>query len=187
MKELLHTPIFNVVELDEVEKGFKPIGVNAPDWVTVIVEKGDKFLVVEQVRFGTMKKTVEFPSGTVEKDEDARTAAARELFEETGIIVDPDKLDGLLVCSPNPAFMMNKKFIYYVNLDKTNYTQTEQHLDKHEHITFKWVDKYVLMDNFCNPWIDGGEKPAMFATALFAYWNRKGLFNKLKGIKECLM
>lgn len=184
MKELLKTPIFNVVELDEVEPGFRPIGIDAPNWVSVIVEKDDKFLVVRQLRYGTMKETIEFPSGTVEKGEEARLAAARELLEETGIMVDSDKLDCILACSPNPAFMMNKKFIYYVNLDKTNYTQTEQYLDEHEHITFKWVDKFVLMDNFCNPWTDGGEKPAMFATALFAYWNYKGLFKILKGIKN---
>ena len=183
MKELLHTPIFNVVELDEVEAGFKPIGIDAPDWVTVIVEKDGEFLTVIQKRFGVGINTVEFPSGTVEKNENVYRAASRELWEETGIMVDPSNLKLINTCSPNPAFMMNTKYIFYVDLNKTQYTQTEQHLDEHEHIIWRWTDKYELMKKV-NDYPHG---PAMFATALFAYWNYKGLFNTLEGMKECLM
>ena len=183
MKELLKTPIFNVVELDEVEPGFRPIGIDAPDWVSVIVEKDDKFLVVRQLRYGIMKETVEFPSGTVEKGENPRDAAARELLEETGIKVNKEDLQGLFCCSPNPAFMMNTKYIYYVNLNKVNYTEVGQKLDEHEHIIYEWVDKYYLTRIFCTL----TNQPAMFGTALFAYWTYKGLFEKLEDMRRCLM
>ena len=186
MKELLKTPIFKVVELDEVEPGFRPIGVDAPDWVSVIVEKNNQFLVVNQLRYGIMKETLEFPSGTVEKDENPRDAAARELLEETGIKVDKTALQCICKCSPNPAFMMNTKYVYYVNLDCVNHTEEEQHLDEHEHITYKWADK-IKLTKMMSEYSSNPNVPAMFGTALLAYWDFKGLFDALTGVKKCLM
>ena len=65
--------------------------------------------------------------------------------------------------------MMNKKFTFYVNLDKVTYEQGEQHLDEHEHIKYFWEDKFVLTKNFGKDGVD----PAMFGTSLFAYWQNK--------------
>ena len=179
MKELLHTPIFNVMELDEVEDDFKPIGIKAPDWVSIIVEKDNKFLVVKQLRFGLNMKTIEFPSGTVEEGEDARKAAARELFEETGIVLDADNLEYINSCNPNPAFMMNTKYTFYVNLNKVRYTQVEQHLDEHEHIEYFWEDKWFLTEAFSGASL---KCPAMFGSSLLAYWNYKGVFKGLRNL-----
>ena len=166
MKDLLKTPIFKVVELDEIEAGFRPVAIEAPDWVSVIVEKDEKFLMVKQLRFGTMEITTEFPSGTVEENEPPITAACRELREETGIIIDENDLALLGTCSPNPAFMRNKKFIFYVNLDEVNYAQEEQSLDPHESIMCEWVDIEKIMNDFGkNSELD----PAMLGTALFLY------------------
>lgn len=179
MKELLHTPIFDVMELDEVEPGFKPVGIKAPYWVSIIVEKDNKFLVVKQYRYGAMRKTVEFPSGIVEEGEDPLDAAVRELAEETGLVVDKKDIDFISVTSPNPAFMMNQKFVYYVDLNKVKYSEKEQHLDEHEHIEYFWDDKWELTESF-------GKVPliaAMTGTALLDYWNYKGLFNNLRELK----
>ena len=170
MRDLLHTPIFDVIELDEVEPGFKPVAINAPDWVSVIAEKNGKFLMVQQLRFGTEKITTEFPSGTVEKGERPITAACRELREETGIIIDENDLVPLGAVSPNPAFMRNKKHTFYVNLDEVNYAQVEQELDPHESIVFNWIDKIEVIRNFA----DRDETdPAMLGTSLFLYLRRK--------------
>lgn len=182
MKELLHTPIFDVMELDEVEPGFKPVGVKAPDWVSIIVEKDDKFLVVEQYRHGVMRKTLEFPSGIIEEGESPLDAAVRELSEETGFIVDKKDVNYISVTSPNPAFMMNQKFVYYINLNEANYSEKEQHLDEHEHIKYSWEDKWVLTKFF-------GKGPliaAMTGTALLDYWNYKGLFRELESLKTSI-
>ena len=169
MKKLLHTPIFDEMELDEVETGFKPIGIKAPEWISIIVEKDNKFLVVKQLRYGLNRETIEFPCGTVEEGELPIEAAVRELAEETGYIVSPENIELISVVSPNPAFMMNKKFTFYVNLDKVTYEQGEQHLDEHEHIKYFWEDKFVLTKNFGKDGVD----PAMFGTSLFAYWQNK--------------
>ena len=168
MKELLHTPIFDVMELDEVEAGFKPIGVKAPDWVSIIVEKDNKFLVVKQLRYGAMRETIEFPCGTMEEGESAYDAVVRELAEETGLIVDAKDIELISIVSPNPAFMMNKKYTFYVNLNTLAYRQESQHLDEHEHIKYFWEDKFTLTKNFGKT----GD-PAMFGTSLFAYWQYK--------------
>lgn len=166
MKELLKTPIFNVIELDEVEPGFKPVAINAPDWVSVLVEKDNSFLMVHQLRYGTMEITSETPSGTVEKGESPITAACRELKEETGIEVSEDDLIFLGTVSPNPAFMRNKKYIYYVNLDEIEYAETEQSLDPHEHISYEWVKKVDVFSKFARK---TETDPAMLGTALFLY------------------
>lgn len=170
MKELLHTPIFDVVELNEIEPGFRPVAIEAPDWVSVIVEKNQKFLMVQQLRFGTMEITTEFPSGTVEKNEKPITAACRELREETGLIVDENDLINLGSVSPNPAFMRNKKYTFYVNLDEVNYTETEQKLDSHEHVSYKWVRIADVLTDFGE---GSGTDPAMLGTSLFLW-----LFNR---------
>jgi len=184
MKELLHTPIFDVVELNEVEAGFKPVGVKAPDWVSVIVEDEEgRFLLVEQLRHGIASNTIEFPSGTVEKGEDPLDAAVRELAEETGLcIVDKDDVELIDVVSPNPAFMMNEKYVYYVDLGRTDYRWENQNLDEHEHIKFFWDHKLRVTQAF------GKNRctAAMFGTALLSYWNHKGLFNILGDIENCL-
>lgn len=185
MKELLHTPIFDVVKLDEVEAGFKPIGIKAPDWVSIIVEDGNgRFLLVEQLRYGIGSPTIEFPSGTVEKGEDPLDAAVRELAEETGLhIVDKDDVELIDVVSPNPAFMMNEKYVYYVDLKRADFRWEDQNLDEHEHIKFFWDHKLRVTQTF------GKNRciAAMFGTSLLSYWNHKGLFKKLGGMEECLM
>lgn len=84
--------------------------LDAPDWVTVVpllVEPGrePRFLMVRQYRHGASMITTEFPAGIVERGEDPRAAAARELLEETGHRAA--RLTALGRVRPNPAFMGN--------------------------------------------------------------------------------
>ena len=55
--------------------------------VGAVICKNDKFLLLERVLSDFMGGTVEIPSGTVEAGEDLLTALAREVQEETGLIV----------------------------------------------------------------------------------------------------
>ncbi len=55
--------------------------------VGAVIHKNSKFLLLERVPFDSMGGFVGIPSGTVEDGEDLLTALAREVQEETGLIV----------------------------------------------------------------------------------------------------
>ena len=55
--------------------------------VGAVICKNNKFLLIERVLSDFMGGFVEIPSGTVEAGEDLLTALAREVREETGLLV----------------------------------------------------------------------------------------------------
>lgn len=142
---LLHTPIFDVIKGQKTMTGLEPVLVNAPDWVCIVVKRGDEFLVEKQFRYGSNCDIEEFPCGMVEKGESPHEAALRELEEETGIRVELKCLQYLGATNPNPAFMTNRMHYFYLNLDKCGCEQRERKLDPHEVIGLHWED----MDEFC--------------------------------------
>lgn len=141
---LLHTPIFDVIKGGKTETGLEPVLVKAPDWVCIIVKRGDEFLIEKQFRYGSNCVIEEFPCGMVEKGESPHEAALRELEEETGIRVELKCLQYLGTTNPNPAFMTNRMHYFYLNLDKCGCEQRERKLDPHEVIGLHWED----MDEF---------------------------------------
>lgn len=169
--KLLHTPIFDVIADKEAPNnpGLKPIKVNAPDWVTIIVEKDGKFLVEKQFRYGSNCEIEEFPCGMVEKSELASDAAARELEEETGYKISAQTLMHLGSVNPNSAFMTNMMHYFYVNLDHVDYEIVSQRLDTHEKITFSWKDKDKFIAETMEKISSGIQVPAMLLTAFKLY------------------
>lgn len=102
--------------------------IEATDWVNVIaLTPEDAVVLIRQYRIGIEKVCLEIPGGMVDPGEDARTAAARELLEETGYTSESWKHLGTV--SPNPA-IQNNYLHSYVALDarKTH----EPHLDDSE-------------------------------------------------------
>lgn len=81
--------------------------MSAPEWINVIPLLDDgRVVLVRQWRYGIQSPTLEIPGGMVDPGEDARTAAARELEEETGLRAGAWRRLGFT--HPNPAFLNNR-------------------------------------------------------------------------------
>jgi len=76
------------------------------DWVNVVpITSDNHILMVNQYRFGVGKITSEIPGGLIDEGEDSKTAAIRELKEETGYTGGEWIYLGSV--EPNPAFHTN--------------------------------------------------------------------------------
>ena len=84
-------------------KVFERLVLESVDWVNVVALDADgRSLMIRQYRFGVGYTTLETPGGMVDPGEDSKTAAARELLEETGYASDNWSYLGAV--EPNPAF-----------------------------------------------------------------------------------
>ena len=87
--------------------------LETPDWVNVIGLTDDRHVVlVEQYRHGVDEITLEIPGGLVDRGEDPRDAAVRELREESGFT--GTRVSELGRVQPNPAFLDNVCHTYLV-------------------------------------------------------------------------
>ena len=118
-KTLLKTVVCKITERhnissDGVEGDY--IIMDAPDWVIVIAELEDKFLMVKQWRHGEAALSIEFPGGVIDKGENAEEAARRELKEETGILVSDLKLFGLYSGADREIHYPNGDVVYSLSV-----------------------------------------------------------------------
>lgn len=129
------------------------------NWALVVpVTKDGEFIIVRQFRAGTNSDTLEFPGGSVDKDEDFIKAAARELQEETGAI--SNNIIPLATIDPNPAFMTNKCHVFAA-LDCA--FEGSQHLD-----LFEDTEPLTVSENKLKEMIKNGEFSQSLSIAAYS-------------------
>ncbi len=95
--------------------------------VLPITEQGD-IILVNQFRYALNKVTLELPAGKLEKGEEPRLAALRELSEETGLSAENLEFVGDLYTTPA---LIDEVIHMYI---ATGLTEGEQHLDEDEFV-----------------------------------------------------
>ncbi len=166
-KLLLKTAVFDVTQQTNVAySGLQGdyIVLNARDWVIVIPELNDKFLMVKQWRHGAKQLSIEFPGGVIDNGEAPEQAARRELKEETTCTAN--NLIKLGSINPNPALFSNH--VHFFLATDLKFTGTQQ-LDNDEFINYLEIDKNEVLDlvgtePFCH---------ALMGTALAFYTKYK--------------
>ena len=87
--------------------------IDPPDWAMVVpVTPDGKLVMVRQFRFGSEQLSWELPGGVIERGEDPKVAAVRELREETGYAGGEPTLLGSV--HPNPAIQSNRAHVILV-------------------------------------------------------------------------
>ena len=103
--------------------------IDCPDFVTCIVIKDDKLLVVKQYRHPVKDMNTEFVAGMIDKGYTPEQSVYRELEEEAGIV--PNHLVLLGTCRPLSGQNRNLCYVYLAN----EFTETETKLEPYEEFT----------------------------------------------------
>ena len=166
-KQLFECSMFTVFEAERYTKQDDISTfylIDAPDWAGVIpvvnTSEGRKFVMIQQYRHGTGRRSVEFPGGIIDPGEDPVLAISRELLEETGYAAEMIIPLGSL--SPNPAIMTNR---FHAFVAEDCQLVREPQLDEHEDIQVLLIPE----DEAIN--LVGGEEMghALMIAALFLY------------------
>jgi len=130
------------------------------DWVNIIPMTGDgRIVMIRQFRHGTDCETLEIPGGLIDDHEpDPKTAALRELEEETGY-TSTDVIH-LGTVEPNPAIQTNRCHTY---LARDVQLKGDQRLDPTESIEVELMDKAAVYEKLRRGEITHGLVVAAFA------------------------
>jgi len=78
--------------------------------LTIPMNEQGKVLLLDVFRYPIQQLSLEFPNGAIDPGEDPKSAAKRELLEETGI--DSTSLKKIGECFPAPGYSKSKEYIF---------------------------------------------------------------------------
>lgn len=112
------------IEYDSGNKGIREVAVHNGGAVVVPVKENGKIILVKQFRYPFQDFLIELPAGKLEKGEDPKVCAERELTEETGYTTkNVEKLGKIYT---TPGFCTEVLHIYLaLNLNPGNHNREE--------------------------------------------------------------
>jgi 8-oxo-dGTP pyrophosphatase MutT (NUDIX family) len=108
---------------------------------------------VNMYRPALKKNSIEIPHGFIEKSESAAGACSRELREETGIVMDPEKFIHLCTVAPDGGVIRGLVELYFVDAHNPRVKKTaELGLGDLNFFSIQQIDKMIqdgeLVDSF---------------------------------------
>ena len=140
--------IFDVYS-DEIEL---PNGKHSKrDWVKhnggaaiLVIDKDENVYLVEQYRYSVGRVVLEIPAGKIDKGEEPKIAAIRELEEELGFKAKDVKDLGVVL--PTVGYVSEHIYLYLA----TDFTKTKQHLDEGEFVNIVKMPLSTLIEKIEN-------------------------------------
>ncbi len=129
----------------------------------VLYIEDEKVLLVKQYRYAYGEEIYEIPAGKLEKGEDPKCAAARELEEEAGVKTSELRL--LYIMYPTPGYTNEKIYIYQAESGK----RIQAHPDQDEFLSTELIPLSKVKQMLKNGEIKDGKT----LVALLEYFSQK--------------
>jgi 8-oxo-dGTP diphosphatase len=104
------------------------------DAVCILLVKSGRICVSQRKKTDTFKDKWQFPGGKVEKGEEIRPAAIRELKEETGLKAPAEKLKCIYVVNNDPTVQHCWVFRYDLH------TQRVKTIELNKQTAWRWME-----------------------------------------------
>ena len=114
-----------------------------PDAVSIFIQNEDKskLLLIKEFRYAVNNYVISTPAGLIENNEDIKSAAIRELYEEIGYTKDQINIDGFLLPSYSAVGLSDEQVAsVFVTVDDS--IKPKQHLESSEDIEYFWIDAH---------------------------------------------
>ena len=113
-----------------------------------VVHCKGKFLFVEEIEYG--KRTLNQPAGHLEKDESILQGASRELYEETGIRAEMQKLIKIYQWHAPRSQTDYLRFVFALELDDwVEVTPLDSDITRGLWLTLEEFNAYIAQDGQC--------------------------------------
>lgn len=111
-----------------------------PDAVSIFVQNEDKskLILIKEFRYAINNYVISTPAGLIENNEDIKSAAIRELYEEIGYTEDQVTINQVLQPSYSAVGLSDEQVAsVFATVDDT--IKPKQHLESSEDIEYFWI------------------------------------------------